>query len=66
VSGELALESIGADGPGQHEPGGRLERRRRDRAERHRAHGPEAAGAHVVELLLVFHAKGIDRRNPDL
>jgi hypothetical protein len=65
VSGELALESIDADGQGQHEHRCRLQGLRRDRPQLQRLHATEAAGAHVGELLL-SHATGIDPTAADL
>ncbi|MDQ4091819.1 MAG: hypothetical protein M3163_16210 [Actinomycetota bacterium] len=65
VSGELALESIDADGQGQHEPGRRRQRLRRDRPQLQGLHATEAAGAHVGELLL-SHAGDIGLTAADL
>jgi hypothetical protein len=65
VSGELALESIDADGQGQHEPRRRLQRLRRDRSQLQGLHATEAAGAHVGELLL-SHATVIGLAEADL
>jgi hypothetical protein len=67
VSGELALESIDADGRrDQHEPGGVRERRRRDRPHHQGPGAADAAGAHALELLLVSHGRDIGRREVDL
>ena len=62
MSGELALESIDADGQGQHEPYGGIHGCLRDGPHPHGLRAPEPAGGQTVEPLLVSHAVGIDPR----